>query len=301
VAEERLAFVLSGGGARGALQVGALRALLEHNIHPDLLTGTSIGAANAVFFGIDPTLEQVLVLERIWYEVAGANFLSANWAYLAIRTLLNRARVHPDPRIRDFLAAHLPTTTLRFRDLALPVYVVSTDLNHARMVVFGERKDDRVLDGVLASTAIPPWVRPLEYGDEFLMDGGVVSNLPIETAVRHGATHIIALDISQDRPVDPREQGFRPFLSKLLSTVSHRQMQLELYLAAQEGVVVHHVHMRTSPPVMIWDFSQAGYLLEHGYRLMQHYISEHEKQMARLLSADEQNAGGRRPPDADRL
>jgi len=42
--ERRLAFVLSGGGARGAFQVGALKALYENNIHPEILVGTSIGA-----------------------------------------------------------------------------------------------------------------------------------------------------------------------------------------------------------------------------------------------------------------
>lgn len=45
--ERCTAFVLGGGGSRGALQVGALRALLEAGIVPDLLVGTSIGAANA--------------------------------------------------------------------------------------------------------------------------------------------------------------------------------------------------------------------------------------------------------------
>jgi NTE family protein len=52
----RLAFVLGGGGARGALQVGALRALLEAGYRPDLLIGTSIGAINAAglaLWGVD--------------------------------------------------------------------------------------------------------------------------------------------------------------------------------------------------------------------------------------------------------
>lgn len=48
----KLALVLSGGGARGALQVGALRALLEADIQPDLLVGTSVGAINATFMAM---------------------------------------------------------------------------------------------------------------------------------------------------------------------------------------------------------------------------------------------------------
>ncbi len=54
---KKLAFVLSGGGARGALQVGALRALLEAGIKPDMLVGTSIGAANAALFALNPSLD----------------------------------------------------------------------------------------------------------------------------------------------------------------------------------------------------------------------------------------------------
>ena len=45
--KKNLAFVLGGGGARGAFQVGALRALLEAGISPDILVGTSTGAVNA--------------------------------------------------------------------------------------------------------------------------------------------------------------------------------------------------------------------------------------------------------------
>jgi predicted acylesterase/phospholipase RssA len=51
--DKKLAFVLSGGGARGALQVGALYALLEYGLQPDLLVGVSIGAANATYLAMN--------------------------------------------------------------------------------------------------------------------------------------------------------------------------------------------------------------------------------------------------------
>jgi NTE family protein len=63
--EKCLAFVLGGGGARGALQVGALRALFEAGYQPDLLVGTSIGAANAAclaFWGVN--MDGIAALER---------------------------------------------------------------------------------------------------------------------------------------------------------------------------------------------------------------------------------------------
>jgi len=65
--EKCTAFVLGSGGSRGALQVGALRALLEAGIVPDMLVGTSIGAANAtglVLWGVN--LDGLAALERVW-------------------------------------------------------------------------------------------------------------------------------------------------------------------------------------------------------------------------------------------
>src|SRR5689334_112979 len=60
------AVVLSGGGSLGAAQVGALQALFEAGITPDVVVGCSVGALNAGFLGVDPTAERVGELEEIW-------------------------------------------------------------------------------------------------------------------------------------------------------------------------------------------------------------------------------------------
>ena len=62
-------FVLSGGGALGSLQVGALRALLEHKVQPDMLVGCSAGALNAAVLARGATLEQVEHAAEIWRRV----------------------------------------------------------------------------------------------------------------------------------------------------------------------------------------------------------------------------------------
>ena len=53
------AFILSGGGTLGSIQVGMLQALLEADIRPDVLVGSSIGAVNAAFLAADPSRERV--------------------------------------------------------------------------------------------------------------------------------------------------------------------------------------------------------------------------------------------------
>jgi NTE family protein len=270
----KLALVLGGGGARGALQVGAVRALFERGIQPDLLVGTSAGAVNAVFLGLDPTRAQVARLEQAWRAAAKANFFPTDWASMLTRAFLNRARVKPSPRLREFFVAHLPSPDLPFRRLRVPVYLVAADLNHGRAAIYGEQLDQAVLEGLLASTALPPWVRPLEQRDQFLMDGGAVSNLPIEAAMAHGATEIIALDLSEPAEIDFKARGFGPFASKLLITVMKRQLDLELRLAEAHHVPVHHLELRSKPPVMFWDFTHADQLIEQGYTLARRYLEQ---------------------------
>src|SRR5260370_16464300 len=65
-ANGRTAFVLSGGGSLGAVQVGMLQALTEAGIRPDLLIGTSVGAVNAAWIGGKPDHEGALVLGEVW-------------------------------------------------------------------------------------------------------------------------------------------------------------------------------------------------------------------------------------------
>lgn len=70
-----IGFALGGGGARGALQVGALRALFEHGIKPEIITGTSIGAMNAVSLGLFGTdLVGVDKLEEVWKQGASCKY-----------------------------------------------------------------------------------------------------------------------------------------------------------------------------------------------------------------------------------
>ena len=64
-------FVLSGGGNLGALQIGMMRALLEHDIRPDLIVGCSVGAINGAGLAEDPTLAGALRLERLWRALDG--------------------------------------------------------------------------------------------------------------------------------------------------------------------------------------------------------------------------------------
>jgi len=91
-----LALALSGDGARGALQVGALRALLEAKIQPDLLVGTSIGAANAAALAIrGVATSSIASLVEDWRAATAADLLSSNTLRLMMRAMLTMQLIVP--------------------------------------------------------------------------------------------------------------------------------------------------------------------------------------------------------------
>ena len=116
--ERRLAFVLSGGGARGAFQAGALKALFENNIHPEFLVGTSIGAINAAFLavhGINSSSIERLI--QTWIESVRMDLLPKHFAWLTLRTNLNTPDYRNFKKMQNFFEAHGVGPDLSFRDM----------------------------------------------------------------------------------------------------------------------------------------------------------------------------------------
>lgn len=271
-----LAFVLGGGGGRGALQVGALRALLEADILPDLLVGTSAGAVNATFLAVHGiSFETLDKLEKSWHDAAQADLLPANYLWVSMRLLFNRGGRHSETRMRDFFIQHGVDPEMCFGDLEnIRLIQVATDLLENQVILFGTDPRQKLLDGLLASTAIPPWVQPLESENRWLIDGGLVSNLPIEPAVRLGTGEIIAFNLTDTRPQEVSPAGIGPFFASLISTVEQRQIELELAIAQAHKVKVHVLELHTGQTVPVWDFSRTDELIARGYQITSNQLPE---------------------------
>src|SRR5580704_17989501 len=68
---DKIAFVLTGGGALGAVQVGMLRALVEHDIRADVVLGSSVGALNGAGYAQNPTHDGIDIVQRAWMDAQG--------------------------------------------------------------------------------------------------------------------------------------------------------------------------------------------------------------------------------------
>ena len=274
----KLAIVLGGGGARGALQVGALRALFESGYTPNLLVGTSIGAVNAAFLAIHGlNLDGVAALADAWQDAASADLLPAGYLWLAMRSLFNHPVHDPYHRMRDFFLSHGLTEDLRFGDIqGLRLAVVASDLSSGCPLIYGEDPQKTVLEGLLASTALPPWVRPLNSSGHVLLDGGVVSTLPVEPAMRLGAGEIIALDLIDPRGAAGGDNHLGLLANRLIFSVEQRTADLECALAQARRIPLRRLTMHSEEPVAAWDFSHTRELIEYGYTLASREIAAWE-------------------------
>lgn len=275
----KLAFVLSGGGARGALQVGSLYALLENGYLPNLLVGTSIGAVNAAFLAVHGFSREGLDrLTEAWHRAATLDLLPNNYIRLTLQAMLGRSSTNPANRLRDFMIQSGLTPELRFADIQQTrLIIVSSDLSTGKPVLYGESGSDLVLDALLMSTALPPWSMPVHNHHQVLMDGGVVSNLPIDPALQAGATHIVALDLSDMRETFGGRSGLGLFLNNLAYAMERREGDLELRLARAQGVSVFYLRLMGKDPTPILDFHHVDELIAQGYEITCQAISQQHR------------------------
>ena len=183
-----IAFVLSGGSSLGALHVGMLQALEEAGLKPDLLVGTSVGALNAAFVGAGFTRARLAELAAAWRAITTREVFAGLGLWSAARALLGVGTLASPAGLRSILERHLPAACA---SLEIPTAVVATDLATGRAVVL---RDGDLRRNVLASAAIPGVFPPVTRGEQTLVDGGVVAQVPLLQARDLGARTLVVLD-----------------------------------------------------------------------------------------------------------
>ena len=183
------AFVLSGGGSLGAVQVGMLQALAARGIEPDLLVGTSAGATNAAWVA-DRGMsgESLDELATVWSTLRRRDIFPVDGPHL-LRALSGRTpALCPDNGLRHLVASHT-----RIRDLdeaCVPAHFVATDASSGEDVLLSHGP---VTTAVLASAAVPGVLPPVLHQGRLLFDGGVAPATGVSAAVELGADVVYVL------------------------------------------------------------------------------------------------------------
>lgn len=191
----RTALVLSGGGAKGAYQVGVMKELMDRGIFFDLVTGSSIGAFNGALFveyiNRGWSYKQITeMLEEVWQQVD--NFLSPNWkGYLG--NFLNPLwipAIFSNEEIRKVLGKHIPGQRSFSDYTRCQLSVTGTNLDKKELRIFDFNSSVPVIDAVVASMAYPVAFPCVKIEDDSYIDGGTLDNAPLKEAILWGATRI---------------------------------------------------------------------------------------------------------------
>jgi NTE family protein len=229
------AFVLSGGASLGAIQVGMLRALAEHDIRPDVLIGTSVGAVNGAFLasrGSSPaTIDE---LTELWLSIRRGQIFPLEPLTGLLGFAGARRNLVPGGSLRRLLDRHVDHE--RLEELPTPLHVIACDLLTGHEVRLSEGP---LVDAVMASSAIPGILPPVDYDGRLLVDGGVLNNTPISHAIECGADEIYVLPTGGPCALTEPPRGALGMIVHATSLmVAHRFADEAARYAGRPGLVV---------------------------------------------------------------
>ena len=279
MADGRVAFVLGGGGLLGAGEVGMLSALLDAGVTPDLVVGTSVGAVNGAAIAADPTPAAVAELRDLWLGLSTSGLYSGGALRRVGHFARTRTHVHPNEPLRAMLVEHLGDRLIE--DLPVPFQCVAASIERAAEHWF---TDGSLVDAVLASSAVPGVLPPVRVGDETFLDGGLVNSIPVERALRLGATTVYVLQVGRvDRPL---KRPTRPWeVAAVAFEIARRHRFARDMAALPPEVAVHVLPTGAEDPPRYGDLSSLRY---RDFRAVQRRIDEaHRATSAFLAGAPE--------------
>jgi NTE family protein len=243
--EQTTAFVLGGGGILGAAEVGMLRALVEREIVPDLIVGSSVGALNGAFLAADPSMASVQRMVEVWTGLSDRGVFAGS-VFGQLSTLARHGtHLHANDGLRRLLDESLGADT-NFADLSVRFECVAASIERAAAHWFSAGS---VTDAVLASCAVPGLLPPVEVAGEHFLDGGLVRSVPIGRAAELGATRIFVLHVGRlEQPLRPPT---RPWQVALVAFEIARRHQFEEEFASlPEGIEVHVLPSGSPAPTL---------------------------------------------------
>lgn len=228
------AFVLGGGGVLGAVEVGMLRALLEREIVPDLVLGTSVGALNGAFVARDPSVGVTDRLIELWATAAETGDVYGDKAFKTVRrAVATRTHIYSSAGLRNRLEEEFGD--LLMEDLPVRFQVCAASIERAAEHWF---ESGSVVESVLASAAVPGLLPPAKVGDEHFLDGGIVNSIPLGRAIKLGADRVFVLQVGRiDRPLSPPQGPFE--VAKVSFEIARRHRFNRELSEVPDGVDVH--------------------------------------------------------------
>jgi NTE family protein len=261
------ALVLSGGGGRGLVYVGVLKALKQLGIKPNFIAGTSIGAIFGGLYcsGMSPLeIEQFIrdefdlrdYLEGITFKLGEGAFFRFLQAQEALTRLARGKGIDSGSKIFETLQKL--TKGKHFKDTSPSFACNAADLLSGKEVVLDSGP---LAEAIRASMSVPGIFTPVSYPPYLLVDGGILNNLPVRIPRKKGIRTVIAVNCSPFTSIKPEEipTGISVFFRALAVAGNDRLISPKWDIADLE--------IRIPPKSSEFDFSQKQELIDLGERI----------------------------------
>jgi NTE family protein len=251
----RVGLALGGGSARGFAHIGVLKSLDQAGIRPEVVVGTSAGALVGAFYAAGMTPWQIEEAALRTREMDMADFASTNRRGMLVGDSLARF-------VNDSLKG------ARIEDMRIRYAAVATDLRSGELTLL---RSGPVSDAVRASCSIPGVFVPREMAGRELVDGGLVSPLPVRSARQLGCDFVIAVDV-----------GTRPHRESLPGMYEVILQSFEIMgraLAEQEAQGADLVLRPDTSRYASSDFNARREMIQLGYEAAQRALPELQRRL----------------------
>ncbi|MEX0621558.1 MAG: patatin-like phospholipase family protein [Candidatus Woykebacteria bacterium] len=218
----------SGGGNRGVVHIGALRAFLEKKIVPTHVVGVSAGAFVAAFHAYDPHTFNSFTDLKILFSFVTKSFIGLSPLQLLKRFAsqgLNAKSLGDSSKIEEFLGKRLPFR--EFEDLKTKLAIGATDFETGQDAWF---RTGEIIPALMASSATPGIFPPVQIGDKVYTDGGVTDNLPLFELAKEGCGVIYAINAGYAGDVKKPPRNFIEAILDARDIAQYQTIRYEIEL-----------------------------------------------------------------------
>lgn len=229
--------VLSGGGTRGFAHLGALKAMEENGIKPDIISGVSAGAIVGALYADGKDAEKAF------------NAIVSKNLFKFVRLIIPKMGLVKMSGFERTLNKSLHAK--RFEDLQIPLIVHAVNINTVEHTQFQE---GNLIEAVKASSSIPVLFPPVNINGYQYLDGGIVNNFPVEPLVDN-CEKIIGINVNplgrEDNIDSLKKIAIRSFHLTMRNHARSRKDKCDLYIEPEE--VQHYGVMDLSSARAVFD------------------------------------------------
>jgi NTE family protein len=248
--QTRIGIALSGGGVRGISHLGVLKAMDEAGLKPTAISGSSAGAIAGVMYAKGYGPEEILEI------IVQTNFFKFIRPSVSWKGILKMDQL--TPLYEKYLEVD------DFSALPIPITFAATDLHLGQTVYFSKGE---IIKPLMASSSIPGMFEPILMDGRYLIDGGVLNNMPVEP-LQDTCNIIIGVNCNQL----PVEQNIRHIKSLIERTVI---MTMNYNVYSRRGMCDHFVEPIGLARFGVLEIKKAREIFDIGYQTMKAYIDLH--------------------------